>query len=70
LPKPIFLLLIVFGCIFAFFHTKNQPPRLPGSGLKCDYSRGGGGGVVFFFTYNNTTPIKLFCFVLFVGLWQ
>jgi hypothetical protein len=42
-------------------HTKNQCPRWPGSGLK---SNSGGG----FLTNNNTTPTKLFCFGLSVGL--
>ena len=51
--------------------TKNQLPRLPWSGLKCNHIR----GVVVvawcgFFTDYNTTPTKLFCFVLLVGLWQ
>ena len=31
---------------------------------------GGGGGVVVFVTDYNTTPTKLFCFVMLVGLWQ
>ena len=50
-------------------HTKNQLSRLPGSGLNVMIP---GGGVVVvwwwwcggFFTDYNTTPTKLFCFVL------
>ena len=49
-------------------HTKNQLPKLSGSGFKCNHIV-----VVWwcgFFTDNNTTTTKLFCFVLLVGLWQ
>jgi hypothetical protein len=42
--------------------------------LKCNHICGGGGGgvvvVLWVFTDYNTTPTKLFCFVLLVGLWQ
>jgi hypothetical protein len=91
LPQPLFLLLIVFGCIiflrslsiFKFIefifhvssswvrmrlHAKNQLPWLPGCGLKCSPFRGVVGVVWWrwcvFFTKYNTTPTKLFCFVL------
>jgi hypothetical protein len=37
---------------------------LPVSGLKYNHICGGGG---VFLNYNNTTPTKLFCFVLLVG---
>ena len=43
-------------------------PRLPGSGLKCNDIRCD--VVWWIFTDNNTTPTKLFYFVLLVGLWQ
>ena len=41
--------------VVLMLNTKNQLPRLPRSGLKCNETR----GVVVFLTDNNTTPTKV-----------
>ena len=64
---------ILSSLVIIRLHTKNQPPRLPGTALNVMIPAWCGGVVVVvFLTDNNTTPTKvvLSCFGLLVGLWQ